>query len=122
MVENPTNIIEQLSTAHQDDITFPPHAASATNYFQYMKRQRLVSEVIFRIRHLRNVAKCYPDERILVWYCASGELGRAIEEFEDTIAAEVLASTLLITGYPEGDQVLEDKVNGQLLILAITKI
>ncbi len=81
----------------------------------------LAREVIRRVQDLRKEAGYELTDRVVVQAKADGALAEALQSFRDLISGEVLADVVELVEAPEGDQKLEDKVEGQVLVLAVRK-
>ncbi len=86
-----------------------------------LTQEGLAREIIRRVQELRKQADYNLTDRIAVQYNAEGELLAALKAFEDSIADEVLASSLLSVESPQGDRVLKDEVDGNRLVLAVKR-
>jgi len=87
-----------------------------------LEQEGLAREIIRRVQELRKQADYQLTDRITVQYQAESPLSEAIADFKDFIAAEVLANTLEAVSAPEGDKVLEDKVDGHTVVLAVKRV
>ena len=86
-----------------------------------LEQEGLAREVIRRVQDLRKQADYDLTDRITVQYRAGDKLAEAIAAFRDAIAAEVLADTLEAVDAPAGDKVLEDRVEGEALVIAVRR-
>jgi isoleucyl-tRNA synthetase len=86
-----------------------------------LAQEGLAREIVRRIQELRKQADYDLTDRIRVQYQAEGALAEAIETYETMIAEEVLADALVASDAPEGDEVLEDDVDGHEIVLAVKR-
>lgn len=84
-----------------------------------LEEEGLARELVRRIQELRKQADYNLTDRIVVRINTEGKLLAALKTFEKAIADEVLASRLQLVESPQGDQVLEDNVDGHHLLLAV---
>ncbi|MGC9346824.1 MAG: DUF5915 domain-containing protein, partial [Anaerolineae bacterium] len=86
-----------------------------------LELEGLAREVVRRVQELRKQADYDLTDRVRVEYKADGKLAEALQTHGDTIADEVLADELVAVPAPEGDEVLEDNVDGDALVLAVQR-
>ena len=86
-----------------------------------LEQEGLAREIVRRVQALRKEAGYDLADHITVQYKAEGKLAEALVAFRDTIAAEVLADALEAVATPSGDKVLEDRVDGHPVILAVKR-
>jgi isoleucyl-tRNA synthetase len=84
-----------------------------------LEEEGLARELVRRIQELRKQADYNLTDRIVVQINTEGKLLAALKTFEKAITDEVLASRLQLVESPQGDQVLEDNVDGHHLLLAV---
>ncbi len=82
----------------------------------------LAREVVRRVQELRKQADYNLIDRVDVAYAAEGDLLDAIRTHEGLIADEVLADRLVRSDAPDGDEVLQDEVDGRRLTLAVRRV
>ncbi len=87
-----------------------------------LEQEGLAREMVRRIQELRKQADYNLTDRIAVQYNTGGKLLAALQAFENAVADEVLAGTLTYVESPQGDQVLEDEVDGNHLLLAVQRL
>ena len=87
-----------------------------------LEQEGLAREMVRRIQELRKQADYNLTDRIAVQYNTGGKLLAALQTFENAVADEVLAGTLTYVESPQGDQVLEDEVDGNHLLLAVQRL
>ncbi|TFG72161.1 MAG: isoleucine--tRNA ligase [Anaerolineales bacterium] len=87
-----------------------------------LEQEGLAREMVRRIQELRKQADYNLTDRIAVQYKTGGKLLAALHAFENEVADEVLAGTLTYVESPQGDQVLEDEVDGNPLLLAVKRL
>ncbi|MBN1261534.1 MAG: isoleucine--tRNA ligase [Anaerolineae bacterium] len=86
-----------------------------------LEQEGLAREAIRRVQELRKQADYDLTDRITVQYRAGDDLAAAIEAHRALILSEVLADALIAVPAPEGDQVLEDRVEGEPLVVAVKR-
>jgi isoleucyl-tRNA synthetase len=80
-------------------------AALQTDLTPELEREGLARELVRRIQELRKVAGFNVEDRIEVEYAGSERLLQAIGEHVDWIAAETLATRMLLAAEPAGEAV-----------------
>ncbi|MBN1486356.1 MAG: isoleucine--tRNA ligase [Anaerolineae bacterium] len=86
-----------------------------------LEQEGLAREIVRRVQELRKQADYNLTDRIRVQYNTMGTLAEAITAFHEAIATEVLAGSLEWVAEPAGDQVLEDNVDGNVVVLAVSR-
>ncbi len=86
-----------------------------------LEQEGLAREIVRRVQELRKQADYDLTDRIHVQYRAEGALAEAVERYQAMITDEVLADALVAREAPDGDQVLEDDVDGHKFVLAVKR-
>lgn len=96
-------------------------AALVTELTPELLQEGLAREFVRRVQDLRKQANLEIADRIRVFYQASAGLAEAVQAFAEYIQSETLTVELLATSIPHGRVQIEDRFDGETLVLALEK-
>jgi isoleucyl-tRNA synthetase len=96
-------------------------AALVTDLTPELVREGMAREVVRRIQDFRKQLDLEISDRIRIYYTASAELERAIQDFQEYIQGETLAVELRGQAAPSGLPTTSDEFDGEKLTIGLEK-